>query len=168
MPFTFEAFEKNVQQWSMDRQLYKFSTVIAQALKTDAECGELSDAVIKNDLPEVKDGIGDVAVCVINVAYLSGIKMDWGNYPKYKPASEPGEIQKLSGNLAYHVGMQAAIVSGVAADKNLSDVIQSILGILNALATSYDLSFIQCCEHAWNEIKDRKGRMVEGGAFVKE
>jgi hypothetical protein len=26
----------------------------------------------------------------------------------------------------------------------------------------------QCMEAAWNEIKDRKGHMVPGGAFVKD
>jgi hypothetical protein len=30
------------------------------------------------------------------------------------------------------------------------------------------LDINECCESAWIEIKDRKGRMVAGGAFVKE
>jgi hypothetical protein len=43
-----------------------------------------------------------------------------------------------------------------------------IIGCLDLLARINDLDFLQCCESAWLEIKDRKGRMVAGGAFVKE
>ena len=31
-----------------------------------------------------------------------------------------------------------------------------------------NLDFMKCCEAAWNEIKDRKGHMIAGGAFVKD
>lgn len=40
--------------------------------------------------------------------------------------------------------------------------------LLEKVASMHDLKFAACCEAAWLEIKDRKGRMVPGGAFVKE
>ena len=35
------------------------------------------------------------------------------------------------------------------------------------LASEYELSFLECVKGAWDEIKDRKGRMING-VFVKE
>ena len=39
--------------------------------------------------------------------------------------------------------------------------------VLTIIAQQIDFAIEECVEHAWNEIKDRKGRMVEG-IFVKE
>ena len=39
---------------------------------------------------------------------------------------------------------------------------------LSDLAAMHGATIDACCAAAWNEIKDRKGRMVPGGAFVKE
>ena len=62
-----------IQKWSCDVGIYEHSTVQAQALKAVSEMGELADAVIKHDLTALEDGIGDVIVCLVNVAYMSGI-----------------------------------------------------------------------------------------------
>ncbi len=99
---TFEQFRNNVEGWAEARGIYAHSTQAAQALKAVSEMGELADAVIKNDLPGLEDAIGDVIVCLVNLAVMSGLDIN------------------------------------------------------------------ECCESAWNEIKDRKGHMVAGGAFVKE
>lgn len=39
--------------------------------------------------------------------------------------------------------------------------------VLVILSGQLGLDIDECIEHAWNEIKDRKGKMV-GGSFVKE
>lgn len=98
----FEQFAANVKSWSEARGIYEHSSKHAQALKAVSEMGELADAVIKGDRDALKDAIGDVIVCLVNVAEMSGLDAE------------------------------------------------------------------ECCEAAWHEIKDRKGRMVAGGAFVKE
>ena len=64
---------KRIQKWSYDVGIYEHSTVQAQALKAVSEMGEVADAVIKHDLTALEDGIGDVIVCLVNVAYMSGI-----------------------------------------------------------------------------------------------
>lgn len=97
-----EELEQNVIQWAAERGIYEHSTPQAQALKAVSEMGEVADAVIKGDRDALVDGIGDVVVCLINLAYMA------------------------------------------------------------------DTDLEECVEAAWNEIKDRKGRMVAGGAFVKE
>lgn len=47
------------------------------------------------------------------------------------------------------------------------DGIGDAVVVLTILAAQYGYEIEHCIEMAWNEIKDRKGRMV-GGIFVKE
>ena len=70
---TFEQFAANVQAWSEARGIYERSSKHAQALKAVSEMGELADAVIKNDRDALQDAIGDVIVCLVNVAEMSGL-----------------------------------------------------------------------------------------------
>lgn len=46
------------------------------------------------------------------------------------------------------------------------DDIGDIIVVLINIAERNNLSLVQCVEHAYNEIKDRKGKMVDG-MFVK-
>ena len=94
--------ERQVIEWSMKRGIYDHSNAQAQTLKAVSEMGELADGIIKDDQDAVKDAIGDVMVCLVNVAYLRGLTLG------------------------------------------------------------------ECFASAYDAIKDRKGRMVAGGAFVKE
>ena len=67
---------ERIQKWSHDVGIYEHSTVQAQALKAVSEMGEVTDAIIKHDLTALEDGIGDVIVCLVNVAYMSGINIE--------------------------------------------------------------------------------------------
>tara|TARA_Y100000114_G_C11762908_1_gene330934 strand:- start:5413 stop:5784 length:372 start_codon:yes stop_codon:yes gene_type:complete len=51
--------------------------------------------------------------------------------------------------------------------KDLSDDIGDMLVVLINIAERNNLSIKDCLEKAWNDIKDRKGKMVDG-VFVKE
>lgn len=49
----------------------------------------------------------------------------------------------------------------------ITDAIGDIMVVLINIAERNGLTLGQCLEHAYDEIKDRKGRMVDG-VFVKE
>lgn len=51
--------------------------------------------------------------------------------------------------------------------KDVSDDIGDMMVVLINIAERNGLSIEQCLVQAWNDIKDRKGRMVDG-VFVKE
>ena len=51
--------------------------------------------------------------------------------------------------------------------KNPIDDIGDIMVVLINIAERNGLTLEQCLEHAYNDIKDRKGKMVDG-VFVKE
>ena len=50
----------------------------------------------------------------------------------------------------------------------LEDAIGDVVVCLINTAFLAQVNMNECFARAWNEIKDRKGRMVAGGAFVKE
>lgn len=57
----------------------------------------------------------------------------------------------------------------VKADRDgVIDGIGDVLVTLILYARLQDLDIVACLAAAYEEIKDRKGRMVEGGVFVKE
>ena len=171
---TFEQFRNNVESWAEVRGIYEHSTALAQALKAVSEVGELADAVIKNDKAALIDAIGDVAVCLVNVARMTGTAPRVGvvRNTTSKPIDVvAASVCKTVSDLALMVGVYQS--SGycpeeIGAYDNLTDQIGYTLGHLSMLCGCDQLDFEQCCESAWLEIKDRKGRMVADGAFVKE
>ena len=59
-----------------------------------------------------------------------------------------------------------------ALDENDRSFIEDAIGdcavVLAGIAHMKGMSFEQCCEIAWNEIKDRTGHVNEEGIFVKD
>lgn len=65
-----------VEQWARDRCIIPNSTPQAQLLKSMSEMGELADATLKSDMPEIVDGVGDVLVTLILYAALQKIDIE--------------------------------------------------------------------------------------------
>lgn len=153
---TFDEFKNNVEQWAAERGIYEHSTPEAQLLKALSELGELADAVIKNDMEGIADGIGDLIVCYVNYAKMTGLNME-----------KPFDVGYLWLNDHELIGIAAHRISRFLCVND--DLVEAIyLPEIYALACNKGLDLMGCCEHAWNEIKDRKGRMVPSGAFVKD
>lgn len=72
---SFTAVEIEVIRWSEARGIIANSDSKTQLLKAFSEMGELADAVNKRDLEGIKDGLGDVMVCLINVAALEDLDL---------------------------------------------------------------------------------------------
>lgn len=72
---SYSDVEMKVIQWAEARQIIPNSTPAIQLLKLMSELGELSDATIKNDFDNIKDGVGDVMVCLINYCALQDIDL---------------------------------------------------------------------------------------------
>lgn len=72
---TFKELELAVIRWAEDRKIIPNATPVSQFLKAVAEMGELSDAINKRDMAGVKDGVGDVLVCLINMCALLDIDL---------------------------------------------------------------------------------------------
>lgn len=163
-PMSLGQFKLKVQTWATERGIYEHSTPLAQALKAVSEIGEVADAVIKDDHDALKDGIGDTATCLVNVSFMAGIEI-----------TGSAQVEE-DGTGALPFAAVASAMVGLCALHAVDPIDQSQLGqalveafrSLDVLAQASGLTFEECCDAAWNEIKDRKGRMVAGGAFVKE
>ena len=67
--------EMDVIRWSEARGIIPNSTSIAQYRKAQEEMHELHTALISRDRKAIIDGIGDVLVCLINVAALENVTL---------------------------------------------------------------------------------------------
>lgn len=68
-----QTIVNKVIEWSSARDILTESTPKQQWEKAMEEMFELHEALILKDMLEVKDAIGDVQVCLINIAAMVGM-----------------------------------------------------------------------------------------------
>lgn len=73
MPYA--DFEHLTREWALQRNIIPNSTPATQLLKAVSEMGELADATIKGDRHGIRDGVGDVMVCLIIFCALQKIDL---------------------------------------------------------------------------------------------
>lgn len=149
---------QKVEQWAIDRNLHTASPQ-GQALKVVEEFTETLMAHDREDSEEVIDGIGDTYVTLIIICQQLDI-----DFPEL--ANEPPNYFRYLGIAPEAINR---IVSGVAkSDKySVEEGASMTLGALECLIEQYGTTPIECLSIAYDEIKDRKGRMIDG-VFVKE
>lgn len=173
------SFFANVTDWATKRNIPKGSTAKKQRGKTYEELGELAEAIAKSNTDKLKDGIGDCAVTTVNTALCMGFN-----------------VEELGERAANHVELARITCANLDNDDILNDFVLATakLGIergkgntgvelkevtdsysllmqaivsLELLAERFGLTFEECQDFAWDEIKDRKG-MAINQVFVKE
>ena len=153
-----ELVEK-VEQWSIDRGLDKADSK-KQLLKLYEEFGELASGIAKNKPDVIKDSIGDCVVVVIILAQQEEREIIPGMYASESLRNPMLKLAKMIGQFSY-----------LSSDGHFrSDAYYNFNRIIRALeivALEYNVDFEECLDMAWNAIKDRKGKMVNG-VFVKE
>lgn len=65
---------KQVEQWSKDKELDKGNS-FTQYAKSSEEMGEVAAALCRNDIDELRDGIGDVIVTLVILAQQNGMTL---------------------------------------------------------------------------------------------
>ena len=84
---SYKEVELKVLRWAEARRIIPNAKPHSQLLKAVAEIGELADAENKGDMDAIKDGVGDVMVCLINYCALRDIDLTqclWGAYEEIK------------------------------------------------------------------------------------
>lgn len=131
--------------WAKERELIKKENAEKQYLKFLEEVGETAKAILKDDSAGVIDGFGDIAVTMIILGEQIG------------NSQELSDIEKpLNGITLYDV------VRRVSPEF----VNPSAMNFLFDCAYSYGLNLNDCILAAWKEIKDRKGKTING-TFIK-
>ena len=156
----FEELQANIIDWAKERELDTKGTVQGQKMKTIEELAELLIGISKDNKEVIKDSIGDVAVTLI-IGNMLGDKLDivkiYEKISGFFAFKDKGEVISILVNK-----MQDICFGGYSKSHLLS-----ILTTLKSVAKFYDLEFLDCLESAYNEIANRKGKMIDG-TFVKE
>lgn len=153
-----QEFINNVEQWAKDRQIIPNATTAAQMGKTLEEIAETWQAVVKGDIDEIKDGIGDIAVTLVIGAYLKNID----DRIIADDFNEESSIECKG-------FMRAAALSNLSQATNNATKgrYHAAFDGLYDLSWHCQLSLSDCFDAAWNEIKDRKGHLDSDGVFHK-
>lgn len=148
-----------VQQWSVDRGLDKADSK-KQMLKLYEEFGELASGLAKGNKEVVKDSIGDVVVVLIILAQQQGVKLISGFELSHENISKENVMLEAS----EYIGVVSNLVK-----RNLKceGHMVYLITYLQRIAKDENLKFEDCLSQAWNEIKDRKGNLIDG-VWVKE
>ena len=144
--------QQNIIKWAEDKGIFEKSDPTSQFLKTIEELGELASAVNKNDLPEIKDAIGDVTVTQILLAEMQDDAIDLDD-----------EIIWDFSNIKTAVVELTTYLYEAFRSSEYDDAIQ----ILNTIANHYGWTLQECLQSAYDVIIKRTGKM-ENGVFVKD
>lgn len=169
---------KLVVEWAADRNLLEGTNSQRQFLKVVEEAGEIDTALLNlmkaqmeggetaaNDaVDELKDAIGDTIVTVIILAEQSGLSSATMLDEATKRLEQNNPVETILSGLG-------KIANAVARGKS-PDVVESILTEFTYTILRYTKEFNlftveDALLSAYNVIKDRKGRMING-IFVKE
>lgn len=152
------------KKWFIDRDLENGGRLDKQALKLSEEFGELCAGYLKQNEKLTKDSIGDCAVVIVGLALL----IDADVHSIFKRAD--GVIRKdvmesfklLNANIS-----EFQLSQDLASKEMCRHNLVRAVAYLKSISKALDYDFTDCFELAYNEIKGRKGRWIEG-SFVKE
>ena len=160
-----------IHQWAKEREIFDKSTPFDQLLKTHEEVGELIKACYDNDKPAIQDAIGDVMVTLINYCYFK--EVDFMPIIR-KSLKRPNTTRVSLWFIALQVNRSLDSLIFDEARCNVFDTLEYIsftvcemLKPLNSLALLEDTTLEECLNIAYNEIKNRTGRIINR-KFVKD
>lgn len=156
-----ELIEK-IEQWAIDREIHKKGTVEGQTIKTAEEIAELIKGISKDNIDLIKDSIGDVFVTFV-IGNMLDEKFDIE--VTYKEAKRNLEIYPTE-NKKDGIDYLAQTITDIIRDGYYEDSLFYGLISLLMVVDMYNLDFKNCVEIAYEEIANRKGKMING-TFVK-
>ena len=159
-----------IQEWAKERKIYEELTPFDELLKTHEEVGELIKACYDNDKPAIQDAIGDVMVTLINYCYM--VKEDVNHIIKHALTTTPDTksppvrlaifSEMVLADLLRYECKQGFKLSHISPYSNTLYIIKNLISIALLKSTTLE----ECINIAYNEIKSRKGKMING-KFVK-
>lgn len=159
--------DEKIISWARWRSLDKKGTVDGQAIKTAEEVAELIIGLSKDDKDKIIDSVGDVYITLVVGNLIQG-KSD------FEKAFKRAEVD--SKNIVRHYGTPdkaEQIINLMIATKEVlilgytTHTIGFLMQEIMIVAGKKQLDFKNCVESAYQEIKGRKGRIIDG-TFVKE
>ena len=157
-----DDLEPLVIKWAKEKGILQNGTPYKQLLKTGEEILELLHAIEDNNLDEIEDAIGDIVVTLIIYAEMKKIpcKRDFKNH-SFK--ADDTAVHRLVTD--YSVLLQTEKFGKSL--KPIIDMHEMMMIKLHRIACKYNFNIWECLQSAYNVIKNRKGKMING-TFVKD
>lgn len=176
---------KQIEQWGREKGIDNCDPLM-QTTKTAEEVNELLQAVIKytNNLKEVKncgndptivqnrlseftedikDAIGDVFITLVMLSIQDDrIILRTNLNTNYSTLSNDFILVACLNDELNQLQLKLIHNGPIEEEWERFNVIDRIIGILKQLSANFLLDFNECVEHSYNEIKDRKGEIVDG------
>lgn len=161
-----------IQEWAKEREIYKKITSFNQLLKTHEEVGELIKACYDDDRPAIQDAIGDVMVTLINYCYMERIDVleqinDVLNFERKRADGKVVLALSIQDSLTrlMHANFRLLGIGGETPFLYFYEII-TIIGYLDDIAFLENTTLKECLNIAYNEIKNRTVRIING-KFIK-
>ena len=162
-----ETHIARVEAWGNESGLYDTDSPLVQFGNMVEEVGELIMAIGKSDVEGIKDAIGDVegikdAIGDVRVYLIGVCAID-------NTSSTEGEASGEKTEISFLLVASACLLCAIETNDPRSNLsyVKAVNDILASLAAFYNLTLEECDNHAWDQIKDRKGKTVDG-EFIKE
>ena len=153
---------KKIEQWAIDREIHKKGTIEGQSIKTAEEIAELIKGISKDNIALIKDSIGDVFVTLV-IGNMIDKKLDLEEcYNEAKIDLKIYSKYDKKDGINY---LAQSIIDIIRKGYYENTLYFGFIRLL-MIADIYNLDFKDCVESAYNEIANRKGRMIDG-TFVK-
>jgi len=139
---TVQELHPQIIEWAEAKNIKNPDT---QFLKILEEVGETAKAILQEDRLEILDGIGDIAVTIMIYYWQKEKNLNVVDFRNYK----------LKDSKMFVLFIKA-----------LNDEDFYIFDELSSIAKVHNTTLTECLNMAWSEIKDRKGKTVDGN-FIK-
>ena len=163
---TIIKLNEKIIEWAKERNIDKNGTVEAQSIKTIEEMSELIKGVCKDDISLIKDSIGDVYVTLVILCMLKNEKIE-NIVNLYSKVVTPIKdkytmLWKTSNIICFTVEKQEQKTFNEFFEQIICDIYYTI----RRIAHFYKMTLKECVKSAYDEIKNRRGKMING-KFVK-
>lgn len=162
---TLNAYSDLIRGWAADRNLIEGSKPVNQFDKLFEENGENAGHSARGKLDLVPDDLGDMFVVITILAAQLGLNVPLAKAQTYEGSDTLCSTIRLS--LYAELGHLVVLVDKRCLDSDIEFSLGEVAYLLRRQAQDLGTTLEACVDNAWNEIKDRKGRMIDG-VFVKE
>lgn len=163
---------QNIEQWAEARNIINGSTLQKQIFKLVEEVGELFSGHNKNNLDLIKDSVGDCVVVLVNLRKM--LNYDETIYDTYLESDyiytvpvEEFDADESLGWVLHFTGQLSDYCLPEHEDDVNPEMVNMVFYNLMRYCRAKEIDIVGCTRFAYNQIKDRKGRMIDG-VWVKQ
>lgn len=173
---TYTEFEENLKVWAENRNIHTPDCSEKQFLKVVEEWGETVGAYLKKQHLQIIDGLGDTFVTLQILAIQNSTPIRWGaheqeakrrlqNLPADSESKKAAYLAQATGSIGF-LGMHNFGTIGGSSRVYLQTHLREAVRDTLAAALALGQEPAVCMQAAWDEIKSRTGKTING-TFIK-